>query len=362
MIEPLEIYQRNIQDGVISSDAEQLEVVVLLQSLFESLLRSDRNETSLLAKILKKKRDKKVPKGLYLWGGVGRGKTFLMDLFFDCLPLKRKTRLHFHRFMMAVHSALSEFQGRPNPLKLVAEKFHKEASVLCFDEFYVSDIGDAMLLDGLLNEMFNIGITFVATSNVPPHRLYENGLQRAKFLPAIKLIEKNTRVHEIAAGADYRFRALKSAGIYHYPLGEGSEKALERIFQSICNGKKMERPRLVIEGREIVANKSSLDIAWFDFSELCGGPRSSSDYVKLGTIYQTIIVSNVPSLGSDKEDQARRFISLVDEFYDNNVKLIISAAARVELLYVGEILLFEFQRTVSRLTEMQSVEYLKNST
>ena len=359
-MEPLEIYKKNVQDGVMNPDAEQMKAVLLLQSLFESLLYSDRNETNLLVRIFKKKRDKNLPKGLYLWGGVGRGKTFLMDLFFDSLPLKRKTRLHFHRFMMAVHLALSEFQGRPNPLKLVAEKFQREATVLCFDEFYVSDIGDAMLLDGLLQEMFSMGMTFVATSNVPPHRLYENGLQRAKFLPAIALIEKHTHVHELAAGPDYRFRDLKSAGIYHYPLGDSSEGALERIFQSICNGKKLDRPQLVIEGRKIRAKKTSIDIAWFDFSELCGGPRSSSDYVKLGKMYQTIIVSNVPFLRSDKEDQARRFISLVDELYDNHVKLIISAEARVDSLYLGEILLFEFQRTVSRLTEMQSVEYLKN--
>ncbi len=359
-MQPLEIYQKNIQDGVLNPDAEQLKAVLLLQSLFESLMHSDRNEANLLAKIFKKKRDKNLPKGLYLWGGVGRGKTFLMDLFFDSLPLKRKTRLHFHRFMIAVHLALSEFQGRPNPLKLVAEKFHQEASLLCFDEFYVSDIGDAMLLDGLFQEMFSIGMIFVATSNVPPHRLYENGLQRAKFLPAIALIEKNTYVHELAAGPDYRFRALKSAGIYHYPLGKDSDKALEQIFQSLCNGKKTDRPQLLIEGRKIRANKTSVNIAWFDFSELCGGPRSSSDYVRLGKIYQTIIVSNIPFLGSDKEDQARRFISLVDELYDNKVKLIISAEARADSLYLGEILLFEFQRTVSRLTEMQSVEYLKN--
>ena len=245
-------------------------------------------------------------------------------------------------------------------MKLVAEKFRKEASVLCFDEFFVSDIGDAMLLDGLLGEMFSSGMTFVATSNVPPHRLYENGLQRGKFLPAIALIEKNTCVHELAAGPDYRFRALKSAAIYHYPLGESSEKALELTFQNICNGKKTDRSKLVIEGREIKVHKTSVDIAWFDFSELCGGPRSSRDYVKLGKKYRTIIVSNVPILDSDSEDQARRFISLVDEFYDNNVKLIISAEAQADSLYLGETLIFEFQRTVSRLTEMQSVEYLRN--
>ena len=357
---PLETYQKNLQDRALSPDAEQLKAVLLLQSLFESLSNTDRREKNLLAKIFKKKRNKNSPKGIYLWGDVGRGKTFLMDLFFDSLPLKRKTRLHFHRFMISVHSALLEFQGRPNPLKLVAEKFRKEASVLCFDEFFVSDIGDAMLLDGLLGEMFSSGMTFVATSNVPPHRLYENGLQRGKFLPAIALIEKNTYVHELAAGPDYRFRALRSAGIYHYPLGESSEKALELTFQNICNGKKTDRSNLLIEGREIKVHKTSVDIAWFDFSELCGGPRSSRDYVKLGKKYRTIIVSDVPILDSDSEDQARRFISLVDELYDNNVKLIISAEAQADSLYLGETLNFEFQRTVSRLTEMQSVEYLRN--
>ena len=359
MREPLETYQKNLKNGVITADAEQLKVVLLLQSLFESLLHGDKEETNLLAKWLKKKSNKNSPKGLYLWGGVGRGKTFLMDLFFDSLPQKRKTRLHFHRFMIAVHLSLSEFQGEVNPLKLVAKRFQEEASVLCFDEFYVSDIGDAMLLHGLLEEMFKLGMTFVATSNVPPNRLYENGLQRGKFLPAIALIEENTHVHELAAGPDYRYRALKSGGVYHYPLGSVSERALEQTFQSICNGKKIERSKLKIEGREILANKTSTDIAWFEFSELCGGPRSSRDYVKLGKIYQTIIISNVPLLRSDKEDQVRRFISLVDEFYDNNVKLVISAAARADLLYSGESLLFEFQRTVSRLTEMQSAQYLK---
>tara|TARA_Y100001970_G_C14114397_1_gene792726 strand:+ start:231 stop:1328 length:1098 start_codon:yes stop_codon:yes gene_type:complete len=355
---PLEIYQAGLKEGRFHSDAEQLKVIMILQSLFESVMEKLPNSKNFFLRFLFKKKDIEVPKGLYLWGGVGRGKTLLMDIFFESLPFEEKVRLHFHRFMKEVHARLANLQGSSNPLKLVASQFREKALILCFDEFYVTDIGDAMLLGGLLDEMINLGMILVATSNVPPSHLYENGLQRRKFLPAIELIENSTKVHELANDVDYRLRALENAGVYHHPLNKESNNALETAFEKICMGNHQKSPEIIINGRKIVAKEIGNDIAWFDFSVLCKGARSQNDYIELAKIYQTIILSNVPSLAAEQDDQARRFISLIDEFYDTNVKLIISAEVPIENLYRGQQLTFEFQRTRSRLIEMQSTDYL----
>jgi cell division protein ZapE len=281
-----------------------------------------------------------------------------MDLFYEELSMKEKKRLHFHRFMREVHRKLRDFQGEPDPLKKVAASFAGQARVICFDEFFVSDITDAMLLAGLLDEMFRLGVTLVATSNVEPDHLYENGLQRRKFLPAIELLNAHTLVHNLDGGLDYRLRALESAEIYHYPLDDAAEIGLQAAFRSISPDEGKVAVVLPIEGRDIDTRRCGDGVAWFEFAALCDGPRSQNDYIELARLFQTVLVGNVPRFGEEKEDQARRFISLVDEFYDRSVKLIISAESPVVDLYQGKRLAFEFQRTESRLQEMQSKEYL----
>jgi cell division protein ZapE len=272
--------------------------------------------------------------------------------------MKEKKRLHFHRFMREVHRKLRDFQGEPDPLKKVAASFAGQARIICFDEFFVSDITDAMLLAGLLDEMFRLGVTLVATSNVEPDHLYENGLQRRKFLPAIELINAHTLVHNLDGGLDYRLRALESAEIYHYPLDDAAEIGLQAAFRSISPDEGKVAVVLPIEGRDIDTRRCGDGVAWFEFAALCDGPRSQNDYIELARLFQTVLVGNVPRFGEEKEDQARRFISLVDEFYDRSVKLIISAESPILDLYQGQRLAFEFQRTESRLQEMQSKEYL----
>jgi cell division protein ZapE len=281
-----------------------------------------------------------------------------MDLFYEELSMKEKKRLHFHRFMREVHRKLRDFQGEPDPLKKVAASFAGQARIICFDEFFVSDITDAMLLAGLLDEMFRLGVTLVATSNVEPDHLYENGLQRRKFLPAIELLNAHTLVHNLDGGLDYRLRALESAEIYHYPLDDAAEIGLQAAFRSISPDEGKVAVVLPIEGRDIDTRRCGDGVAWFEFAALCDGPRSQNDYIELARLFQTVLVGNVPRFGEEKEDQARRFISLVDEFYDRSVKLIISAESPILDLYQGQRLAFEFQRTESRLQEMQSKEYL----
>jgi cell division protein ZapE len=272
--------------------------------------------------------------------------------------MKEKKRLHFHRFMREVHRKLRDFQGESDPLKKVAASFAGQARIICFDEFFVSDITDAMLLAGLLDEMFRLGVTLVATSNVEPDHLYENGLQRRKFLPAIELLNAHTLVHNLDGGLDYRLRALESAEIYHYPLDDAAEIGLQAAFRSISPDEGKVAVVLPIEGRDIDTRRCGDGVAWFEFAALCDGPRSQNDYIELARLFQTVLVGNVPRFGEEKEDQARRFISLVDEFYDRSVKLIISAESPILDLYQGQRLAFEFQRTESRLQEMQSKEYL----
>jgi cell division protein ZapE len=300
-------------------------------------------------------------RGLYLWGGVGRGKTVLMDLFYECLPPDDRLRMHFHRFMQRVHHDLNDLAGTPNPLEAVADGFAAEAHVLCFDEFFVSDIGDAMILGELLGALFERGVTLVATSNVEPDRLYENGLQRRRFVPAIEQLKAHTRVHNVDVQVDYRLRVLERAEIYHAPLDSGAEISLKNSFDALAPEPPQYEVGLTIEGRRINARCVAEDVVWFDFAELCEGPRSQNDYIELARIYHAVLISGVPCFSARSENAARRFISLVDEFYDHDVKLILSAEAQPAALYQGERLRFEFERTSSRLLEMQSHEYLARS-
>ncbi len=297
-------------------------------------------------------------RGLYIWGGVGRGKTMLMDWFFASLPPGVALRMHFHRFMQRVHRDLGTFKGNANPLHKVADGLAAEGRILCFDEFFVSDIGDAMLLGELLKALFERGVLLVATSNVEPARLYENGLQRSRFLPAIDLLQTNTEVHWLDGPVDYRLRVLEKAELYHSPLDAAADESLQRSFLALATGAPRDDVELMVESRLIVARKIADDVAWFSFSALCEGPRSQNDYIELAREFHTVLLSDVPVFTTRKEDAARRFISLVDEFYDRSVKLIISAAAPIADLYQGSRLRFEFDRTQSRLLEMQSQDYL----
>ena len=354
---PRERYQQDLGGAGFVYDQAQAQAVECLQSLYEALL-VDRQPSwwqKLIGRV-----DNDPVRGLYFWGGVGRGKTYLMDNFYESLPFERKMRAHFHRFMRRVHADLKRMAGTKNPLERVAEGISIEAKVICFDEFFVSDITDAMILAGLLDGLFRRGVTLIATSNIEPAGLYRDGLQRARFLPAIALLEKHTRIVNVDGGTDYRLRALEQAELYYSPLGDAAEAALAAAFAGLAplGSQVVRNEDLDIEGRAIRVRARSDDVAWFDFSALCDGPRSQNDYIELAREFHAVLVGNIPLMGADKDDQARRFINLVDEFYDRQVKLVLSAAAPLQALYAGGRLGFEFQRTESRLLEMQSHEYL----
>lgn len=297
------------------------------------------------------------PRGLYLWGGVGRGKTFLMDLFFESLP-GDKQRLHFHRFMAGVHAALREIEEVEDPLALVARRMLRAGRVLCFDEFFVTDIGDAMLLGRLLEHLFERGAVLVATSNCRPDRLYHDGLQRARFLPAIAALERHCVVHELGGTTDYRLRTLTRSPIYFTPADAKAEQRMAELFERLAPGAVEREVSWWVNERPITLRRRADGLAWAEFTALCVGPRAAADYIELCQSFNTVFVAGVPVLDDGQSDPARRFIHLVDEAYDRRVKLIVSAAAPVTELYRGERLAFEFQRTQSRLIEMQSTAYL----
>lgn len=296
--------------------------------------------------------------GLYLWGGVGRGKTLLMDLFFHELPATARQRSHFHRFMRDVHARLHALRGHEDPLQQVAAGIAARARVLCFDELAVSDVADAMTLGSLLEALFARGVTLVATSNVPPHELYRGGLQRQRFLPAIALLERHTDVLEVDAGIDYRLRQLERTRLYLGPGEADPEATLLAEFTAMAGEPGRSGASLDINGRAIPARRAAAMMAWFDFDALCAGPRSVDDYIELARLYHTVVLSGVPVLDGARDDEARRLIALVDEFYDRGVKLLVAAAAEPAALYAGQRLAFDFRRTASRLTEMQGREYL----
>jgi len=296
--------------------------------------------------------------GLYLWGDVGRGKTFLMDLFFETLPVEWKTRIHFHRMMGNVHERLNALDDIEDPLDQVAADIARQIKVLCLDEFFVSDIADAMILGRLLDGLFRRGVTLVATSNSRPADLYRNGLQRERFLPVIDLLETHTQVLQLEGDTDYRLRLLQQVGTYLSPADDNADVKLTHYFLEIASGDVVDGRVLDILGRGIRTERCAKGVAWFDFEDICNGPRSQQDYIEIARWYPTVIVSNIPVLSADQENQARRFVALVDEFYDRKVKLMVSAAAAIESLYTGPKLTFEFQRTTSRLIEMQSTAYL----
>jgi len=356
---PLSRYKKDLQRSDFSYDAAQEEAVKELQHLYERIIASENTSSGFFSRIFQKK-TQQVEVGLYFWGGVGRGKTYLMDSFYDCLPTDRKLRLHFHRFMQMVHKELRVIDGTKNPLDIVGKQIASKAKVLCFDEFFVKDIADAMILAGLLDVLFENGTTLVATSNIEPDNLYKDGLQRARFLPAIDLVKKYTKIFNVDGGIDYRLRVLKQAKLYYTPLDKVSERALAECFARLAPDLAQAKSGgdVEIENRTIPLINSCEDIAWFDVYALCDGPRSQVDYIEIAKQYSTIILSNVPQFNADKDDIARRFISLIDEFYDRHVKLIISAEVVISDIYKGTQLAFEYDRTTSRLLEMQSEDYL----
>ena len=339
-----------------AEDRAQLQMVDALQLLQNQIQRSD-TLMSRLRRLLPGSAPGN-PRGIYLWGGVGRGKTFLMDLFFGSLKIEKKKRIHFHRMLHDIHARLKFLGNIEDPLDRVAADIASETRVLCFDEFFVSDIGDAMILGRLLEGLFNRGVVLVATSNTQPAELYKGGLQRERFLPAIALLQKHTRIIELDGGTDYRLKLLQEAGTFLAPAGNEADSKLLHYFEEIASGETVEKHVLDVLGRDIQTQRCAKGVVWFDFMDICDGPRSQEDYIEIARWYPTVIVSDMPVLGREQENPARRFIAMVDEFYDRKVKLILSAEANVDTLYRGSRLQFEFERTTSRLTEMQSNAYL----
>ncbi|CAN5456998.1 cell division protein ZapE [soil metagenome] len=300
-----------------------------------------------------------IPRSVYLWGGVGRGKSFLMDSFYSVVPLVRKTRVHFHEFMRSVHRQLDELKGQVNPLDEVARLIAKKYRLICFDEFHVSDIADAMILQRLLQGLLEAGVAFVMTSNYEPKTLYPEGLHRDRVLGAIALIEERFDILNVDGGVDYRRRALEQVDAYHTPLGAAADSALRAAFAKIAETPD-QNPVLHIEHREIKSLRRAGGVVWFDFATLCGGPRSQNDYLEIAAQFHTVILSGVPRMTPAMQSEARRFTWLIDVFYDQHVKLIMSAEVAPEDLYTEGRMANEFQRTVSRITEMQSREYLES--
>jgi cell division protein ZapE len=333
-----EAYAESLKREGHSEDSAQLDIIARFEDL-GSRLKAQRPRRGGLRTMFFRSEPVETVRGLYIWGGVGRGKTFLMDLFFECLDIEKKRRVHFHRLMHDVHERMKTLSFVEDPLDKVAASIAQDTRVLCFDEFFVSDIGDAMILGKLLEGLFTRGVTLVATSNSKPDDLYKEGLQRQRFLPAIQLLNDYTDVVNMDGGTDYRLRILQKAGTYLSPDDEADRD-------------------LDINGRAIRARRCAKGVAWFRFEDICDGPRSQADYIEIARWYPSVIISGVPQFHAQLDDQARRFIALVDEFYDRRVKLILSADADVSDLYTGTRLSFEFDRTISRLIEMQSTEYL----
>lgn len=351
-------YEKELQRLGHQPDATQRHTVEQLDSLRQRLLQAMQPKSFWQRLAARRDEATKLERGLYLWGGVGRGKTWLMDLFFHSLPFKQKQRSHFHRFMQMVHEELRRHSDRADPLEIVAEHIAHKTRVLCFDEFYVSDIADAMLLANLLRGLFDRGVTLVATSNCAPDELYKDGLQRARFLPAIKSLKENTLVVNVDGGIDYRLRHLEHARTWFDQRHCDAQAEMLELFMHLSEGEAVENTALEVNHRKIKAQRIGDDVAWFKFKELCDGPRGSADYIELARCYHSIFVSAMPQLSASSDNQARRFINMVDEFYDRGVKLFVAAATTPEEVYTGTQLGFEFRRTLSRLTEMQSKEYL----
>jgi cell division protein ZapE len=348
------LYAATLEERGYTSDAAQLRAIDALERCETEWADYKARRSNAVTKLIVRP---PIPRGVYMWGGVGRGKSFLMDCFFQSVPLTRKTRLHFHEFMREVHRELQELKGTPNPLQELGARIARRFRLICFDEFHVADVTDAMILHRLLEALFANRVSIVTTSNFAPDGLYPNGLHRDRILPAIALLKDKLEVINVDAGTDYRSRAMQHVQRYHCPLGAEAEAALTKAFDEIAEARD-EEPVLHIEQREISARRKAGGVVWFDFKWLCGGPRSQNDYLEIASRFHTLILSNVPQMPPRMASEARRFTLLIDVLYDRRVKLIMSAEVPPQSLYPEGPLAHEFPRTVSRLMEMQSAEFL----
>lgn len=357
---PEQRYRAALEKEELLPDAAQAALVARIQSLFEALNQTSNRPRGVFEGLRGMiRRDHRPPvKGLYVWGNVGRGKSLLVNIFYDALSFEEKLRIHFHAFMQYVHGELKALGNHQDPLALVADGLCRDTRIICFDEFHVSDIADAMILGGLLGHLFERGVTLVATSNIAPDDLYKDGLQRARFLPAIELIKVHTNVVTLDGKVDYRLRALERAEIYHCPLDDKAESALLDAFEGLSPGYVVESPVIEVAGRGINAVRAAEGIAWFAFSELCETPRSAVDYLEIARRFHTVLVSGVPLIDDQMRDSALRFVHMVDALYEHKVNLIISADAVPDSLYRGSALKVKMARAVSRLEEMQTRDYL----
>jgi cell division protein ZapE len=349
-----QIYEAELRERGYRSDPSQLRAIDSLERCEREWADYKARRSNALTKLI---RHPPIPKGVYMHGGVGRGKSFLMDCFFQAVPLTRKTRLHFHEFMREVHRELQELKGTVNPLDELGKRIARRFRLICFDEFHVADVTDAMILHRLLESMFANRVSIVTTSNFPPDGLYPNGLHRDRILPAIELLKRKLEVINVDAGTDYRQRTLQHLKLYHTPLGEAAEAEMHKAFSELAEAHDEDRV-LHIEHRELRSIRRAGGVVWFDFRTLCGGPRSQNDYLEIASRFHTLLLSNVPLMPPRMASEARRFTWLVDVLYDRRIKLIVSAEAAPEDLYTEGPLVHEFPRTVSRLHEMQSAEYL----
>lgn len=350
----VEFYQHALDERGFVADEAQLRAIKRLQIAFDEWLLYKNRRANKLMRLIN---SPEIPRGIYMWGGVGRGKSFLMDSFYHVVPLQRKTRIHFHEFMRGVHSQLDDLKGVANPLTIVAEKIAKKYRLICFDEFHISDVADAMIMFNLLSGLFNNGVSFIMTSNYKPETLYPDGLHRDRLLSTIDLLNEKLDVINVDSGNDYRKRVLEQVQTYLFPLNAATGEALRVAYNKIAEVAD-EDARLHIESREIHALRRAGGIIWFDFATLCGGPRSQNDYLEIASQFHTVILSDIPRMSAAMSSEARRFTWLIDVFYDHKTKLIMSAQVAADELYTEGMLSNEFHRTVSRIIEMQSREYM----
>lgn len=350
---PIEHYQEQLRKGFITEDPQQLKVLEQLQSLYEALIQEQRKR----ARRIHFFRKPRLVRGMYIWGGVGIGKTFMMDCFYNSLPFKEKMRMHFHSFMRMIHQQLRIHQGEKNPLQVIARNIAKQHLVLCFDELYVNDIADAMILARLFSALFSHGVCLVATSNSMPDDLYKKGLQRKLFLPAIELIKEHTHVVHVSTVSDYRLRYLKDAGVFYTPNDELAENKMEKLFSILSSNQPVFYEPIEISDRRIPIRKQSEDVVWFDFQVICNIPRSQQDYLAIAEHYETVFISDFVPLPSHANDRISLLIRMIDVFYDARVRLVFSSATTVDQLYTEGRMLADFARACSRLIEMQSANY-----
>lgn len=356
-ISPAERYAQALASGQFLPDEAQAVAVHELDRVWQELIQRFKASK----KAFRRFRRQASPHGVYMWGGVGRGKTWLMDQFYESVPFRRKTRMHFHHFMQHVHRELNKLSGQRNPLELVADQIYKEAVVICFDEFFVSNVTDAMILSDLFQKLFARGVTLVATSNIAPDGLYKNGIHRDRFIPTIEMVKKNCVVLNVDAGVDYRLRVLKQAQLFKSPLTHENKLWMAQRFGALTQTQTVSQEPIIINKRIVETIGHTEDVLWCEYSELCLKPRSPADFIEIANIYNTVLVSNVPHMTDYLSEGTRRFIYLVDEFYDRGVKLLLTSEDSIIDLYQGEKLAFEIERTRSRLLEMQSDDYLNSA-